>query len=49
LYRAGRLDLKPTCAQLMPVRITEVIEGTTRPTPSLAGTIQIELGRARAG
>ena len=48
LLRQGRLDLKPVSStQLMPVRIAEVIEGTTRPVVQPAGMIQIELGHAR--
>jgi transposase len=47
LLREGRLDVKPTTAQLMPVRITEVIEDKSRPIPQQTGVIQIELGRVR--
>ena len=47
LYREGRLDGKPTCAQLVPVRITEVVEDKSGPIHSQSGVIQIELGRAR--
>jgi transposase len=48
LPREGRLDLKPTEAQLMPVCITEVIEDKAGPVRHpQAGLIQIELGRVR--
>jgi transposase len=47
LLREGRLDVKPTPAQLMPVRITEVIEHKPEQAPHQTGVIQIELGRIR--
>jgi|SRR5690348_4132448 transposase len=47
LLREGRLEVKPAPAQLMPVRITEVLEDTSRPLPQHNGAIQIELGRVR--
>jgi transposase len=47
LLREGRLDVKPTPAQLMPVRITEVIEDKPGAVPQPTGVIQIELGRVR--
>ena len=47
LLREGRLDVKPATAQLMPVRITEVIEDKSRPIHQQTGVIQIELGRVR--
>ena len=47
LLREGRLDVKPTTAQLMPVRITEVIEDKSGPIHQQRGVIQIELGRVR--
>jgi transposase len=46
LLRDGRLDVKPTGAQLMPVRIAEVI-GDERLARSYSGAIQIEFGRTR--
>jgi|SRR5215471_16209053 len=47
LLREGRLDLETAPAQLMPVRITEVIEGQCGPVRQRIGIIQIELGRVR--
>ena len=47
LYREGRLDLKPEPTQLMPVRITEVVNEAPRPVRPCSGAIQIEIGRAR--
>jgi transposase len=47
LFREGRLDLKPTAAQLMPVRITEVIEDKSGLIHRQSGVIRIELGRVR--
>ena len=45
LYREGRLDGCP--APLLPVRLTEVFESPHTPAAAQAGTIHIELGRAR--
>jgi transposase len=45
LLREGRLDVKAMPAQLMPVRITEVIEDKSAPLHQQTGVIQIELGR----
>jgi len=47
LYREGRLDTGPATAQLMPVRISEVVSGEPAPTKFYAGVIVVELGRAR--
>jgi transposase len=47
LLREGRLDLKPSPGQLMPVRIAEIIEDKPRPVHQQTGVIQIELGRVR--
>ena len=47
LLREGRLAVKPTPAQLMPVRIAEVIEDRSGPARQQTGVIQIELGRVR--
>ncbi len=47
LYREGRLDAGPATAQLMPVRISEVVSGEPAPTRFYAGVIVVELGRAR--
>mgnify|MGYP001551849419 FL=1 len=47
LLREGRLEMKPSPSQLMPVRIAEVIEDKSRPVHPPAGVIQIELGRVR--
>jgi transposase len=47
LYREGRLDVAPPAAQLVPVRIAEVVSDD-RPTAKLcAGVIVVEVGRAR--
>ena len=47
LYREGRLDVGPPAAQLVPVRIAEVIN-EERPAAKLcAGVILLEVGRAR--
>ena len=46
LLRDGRLDVKVAAAQLMPVRIAEVIDDKSGPAPQ-TGVIQIELGRLR--
>lgn len=45
LYREGRLDAGPS--PLLPVRVTEVFETPHTPAATQAGTIHIELGRAR--
>jgi transposase len=50
LYRHGLLDVKEPAAQLMPVRITEVMNQGTDPTGlprQCSGTVHVELGRAR--
>jgi transposase len=47
LLREGRLEVKPTVAQLMPVRIAEIVEDKARGLRQQGGVIQIELGRAR--
>lgn len=47
LYREGRLELKPASAELLPVRIAEVV-GADLPMARLCpGVIVVELGRAR--
>jgi transposase len=46
LLREGRLTAKPVPAQLMPVRIAEVIDDKSGPAQQ-TGVIQIELGRVR--
>jgi transposase len=47
LLREGRLDVKPTAAQLMPVRIAEVNEEKSGRVHQQTGIIQIELGQVR--
>jgi len=50
LYREGLLDEKPSTAQLVPVRITEVMNleaDMSRSARSYSGTVHLELGRAR--
>ena len=48
LYREGRLDAaaSPT-AQLLPVRIADVVSGEQLPAKLHAGVIMVEVGRAR--
>ena len=46
LYREGRLDVAPA-AQLVPVRIAEVVSGEQPPAKLYAGVIVVEVGRAR--
>ena len=47
LLREGRLDVKAVSAELLPVRIAEVIEDKSRPVRQHSGVIRIELGRTR--
>jgi transposase len=47
LLREGRLEERPVLTQLMPVRVSDVIDEHVRPVRSYSGSIQIELGRAR--
>ena len=47
LYREGRLDGRPIAAQLVPVRIAEVVSGEQPPAKVRSGVIVVELGRAR--
>lgn len=47
LLREGRLDGKAAPAQLMPVRIAEVIDDRVGAVRQQTGVIQVELGRAR--
>lgn len=47
LYREGRLDVGPAGQQLVPVRITEVVSDEQPPVKLFAGTIVVEVGRAR--
>src|SRR6204780_2688052 len=47
LYREGRLEIEPAAAQLVPVRISEVVSGGQAPTKFYAGVIVVEIGRAR--
>jgi transposase len=47
LLREGRLEEKAAAAQLMPVRVSDVIDEHVRPVRSHSGNIQIELGRVR--
>jgi transposase len=46
LYRQGRLD-EDSAAQLVPVRLAEVVGADHAPAMLRAGVIVIELGRAR--
>ena len=47
LYREGRLDVPPAAAQLLPVRIAEVVNSEPPPAKLYAGVIVVEVGRAR--
>ena len=47
LLREGRLEERPSAAQLVPVRIADIAEEQMRPARCYNGSIQIELGRAR--
>ena len=47
LYREGRLDVAPTAAQLVPVRIAEVMSAEPVPAKLHAGVIMVEIGRVR--
>src|ERR1700744_2550869 len=47
LYREGRLDVQPAAAPLLPVRITEAGSIEQSPATLYAGSIVVELGRAR--
>ena len=47
LYREGRLDGEPAVAQLVPVRISEVVSGEQTPPRLYAGSIVVEVDRAR--
>src|SRR5580704_14610990 len=47
LYREGRLGEQPAAAELVPVRISEVLSGEQAPTKFCGGVIVVELGRAR--
>ena len=47
LYREGRLDVEPAAAQLVPVRIAEVVGSEQAPAKLYAGVIMVEVGRAR--
>ena len=46
LYREGRLDIPPA-AQLLPVRVAEVVSSEPPPAKFRAGVIVVEVGRAR--
>src|SRR5215813_662028 len=45
LYREGRLDVEPASAQLVPVRIAEVVSSEQPPAKLYGGVIVVELGR----
>jgi transposase len=47
LYREGRLELEPAAAPLLPVRITEAVSIDKSPAKLYAGSIVVEVGRAR--
>jgi transposase len=47
LYREGRLEMEPAAAPLLPVRITEAVSIEQSPAKLYAGSIVVELGRAR--
>lgn len=47
LLREGRLEEPHAPAQLIPVRLSDVVEDQHRPVRCYSGSIQVELGRAR--
>jgi transposase len=47
LYREGRLEVAAPSAELVPVRIAEVVSGGESPVKQCAGVIVVEVGRAR--
>lgn len=47
LLREGRLEEKPAPAQLIPVKVTEVVEQQFQTVRGHSGSIQVELGRMR--
>ena len=47
LYREGRLDVASEAAQLVPVRVAEVVCEDRPPAKLCAGVIVVEVGRAR--
>ena len=47
LYREGRLDTKHATAELVPVRIADVVDVRHPPAKLYSGVIVVELGKAR--
>ena len=47
LYREGRLDVEPVTAQLVPVRMAEVMSDELPSVKLRTGLIVVEVGRAR--
>ena len=47
LYREGRLECKPGTGELVPVRITDVVDVAQPPAKLYSGVIVVELGKAR--
>jgi transposase len=47
LYRQGQLDADSAAAQLVPVRIAEVVNGEQPPAKLYGGVIVVEVGRVR--
>jgi transposase len=47
LYREGRLDTTPATAELVPVRIADVVDVGQPPAKLCSGVIVVELGKAR--
>ncbi|HKE25233.1 MAG TPA: transposase [Bryobacteraceae bacterium] len=47
LYREGQLDTKPAAAELVPVRIADVVDVGQPPAKLYSGVIVVELGKAR--
>ncbi len=47
LYREGKLDVQAAAAQLVPVRVAEVLSTEQLPAKLYAGVIVVEVGRAR--
>ncbi len=46
LLREGRLEVSPSVAQLIPVRLLEGVSKESGPARACSGAIRIELGRA---
>ena len=47
LYREGQLDVAPPAAQLIPVRVAELVNTDASRAKLYGGVITVEVGRAR--